>query len=559
MRSPVLALSWQLWRCGRFTIVSLVILFLATAIIIRVFPELFRDPEMSGPLPALFLFVVLMLGVAVSLSTKAEKATAPFPSWMLTLPVRTEILIGWPMLSVIVWVALAWVAWVELILRPCDCAAPWGWPALLFAAVAAWFRVAILPTAKSARHLLKGGLVLGLLALGIVLLVDRSRKGETGLWLSWANAVPEPLLAGLFGALIPAAYLAGVNDLACLRRGDRPLPLQSLANLDFPWLSGWLTRRRTRQFASPHAAQFWLDWREYGLALPFCWAVLQALGLVVLLTRIVQSQVFPDTISGTILPADLWLTLCSIFCVFAIVFGTLLGCPFKSKEPNLRLELALPTFAAVRPLTTGDLVVVRLGVIALSVFITWALMVAESVLLIVISNDQTLPELYSIDSGTGVPLLLVGILLWLWKQASETLWFGLSGRGWVVLSGLALHCVLSFTVLTGILVHLDGIWAGLQVPPPWLIALVGSAVLIKLSAAAWAIREIQRRQLLATRPLLALLGLWLLSCVGLFAILVVLLSADPIFWPWLACGTVLMLPLARIAWAPLTLAWNRHR
>jgi hypothetical protein len=262
---------------------------------------------------------------------------------------------------------------------------------------------------------------------------------------------------------------------------------------------------------------------------------------------------------------NLWWALSSIFCMFATMFGALLGCNFKYKQPNLRPEVDLPPFTAVRPLATGDLVVVRLGVIALSVFITWALMAAESALLFLAGDVQTAPipalaqAPYSVGTGTCMVLLGVGYLLWLWKQTAETLWFGLSGRAWVVLSGLGLHCILSFALMIGVADHLDDILAALQDPPSWLVALVGGGVLLKLVAAAWAIRAIWRSRLLATRRLLALLGLWLLACGGLFALLTGVLPAELISWPWLACGTVLVLPLARITCAPLALAWNRHR
>src|SRR5262249_14210189 len=109
-----------------------------------------------------------------------------------------------------------------------------------------------------------------------------------------ANAVPEPLLAVVFGAVIPVAYLAGVVDLARLRRGDQFRSRQELVYLDFPWLSSLLSPRRTRPFSSPVTAQFWLEWREGGVALPFCWVGLQALALSVVLTWFILMQLFPQ-------------------------------------------------------------------------------------------------------------------------------------------------------------------------------------------------------------------------------------------------------------------------
>ena len=91
---------------------------------------------------------------------------------------------------------------------------------------------------------------------------------------------------------------------------------------------------------------------------------------------------------------------------------------------------------------------------------------------------------------------------------------------------------------------------------PWW---AGGAVLLKLLAAGWALRALLRRGLVEAPTLVKLLGVWLLLAVGLFTLVCGVIPVGFVPVPLIACGVVLSLPLARLAAAPLALAWNRHR
>ena len=91
---------------------------------------------------------------------------------------------------------------------------------------------------------------------------------------------------------------------------------------------------------------------------------------------------------------------------------------------------------------------------------------------------------------------------------------------------------------------------------PWLL---GGLALLKLFAAGWACRAASRRGLVSTRILARLLGLWLLVAIGLILFLCWLIPSEYLSLHSVALGVVLFLPLARLAAAPLALAWNRHR
>jgi hypothetical protein len=91
---------------------------------------------------------------------------------------------------------------------------------------------------------------------------------------------------------------------------------------------------------------------------------------------------------------------------------------------------------------------------------------------------------------------------------------------------------------------------------PWL---AGAAVLLKGLAAAWSLSALNQRRLVPSGVLWRMLAIWLALAAGLFAALYALLPDRWFYWPAVVLGIVLLLPLTRLALAPLALSWNRHR
>ena len=88
---------------------------------------------------------------------------------------------------------------------------------------------------------------------------------------------------------------------------------------------------------------------------------------------------------------------------------------------------------------------------------------------------------------------------------------------------------------------------------------MGGAVALKLLAGGWIVRRLLCRGLIGKAELARLLGGWLLAAVVLSAFAAVVLAPGWESLPLVAGVTVLCLPLARLAAAPLALEWNRHR
>jgi hypothetical protein len=170
-------------------------------------------------------------------------------------------------------------------------------------------------------------------------------------------------------------------------------------------------------------------------------------------------------------------------------------------------------------------------------------------------------------------LAVVGGGLLVWRSLVDGLWIGMTGRPWIFLGCLGLYlfgpCLFSFVVGRS-----ENPWH--SVLRWWPCA----AVLVKGTAAAVLARALVRRGLLTRAALAKILGAWMAAVVGLFLVLYALYPSDPDWeyglraWVQLldalvptdlgpagqvAVVAVLLVPLARLAAAPLALDWNRHR
>jgi hypothetical protein len=140
---------------------------------------------------------------------------------------------------------------------------------------------------------------------------------------------------------------------------------------------------------------------------------------------------------------------------------------------------------------------------------------------------------------------------------AQGLWLGLSGRNWILTGfALLLGALMGLVVLYVWLWKSPEYWETSHALLPWLAA---AAVVLKAVTAGWSLREVARRRLVPARVLVGLPAAWLLVAAGLFALLRWLMPSGLVPASGLVLGVVLVLPLTRLALAPLALAWNRHR
>jgi hypothetical protein len=532
MHSPALALNWQIWGRHRWGLAGALLVLAIVCAMPQAYPSARLTSDVSGTGAPLvmaivmpFAFVMLYLAYVFSHAELGNGArSSGFPLWMLTLPVRTPWLVVWPMLSAAVTVALSWLAVAWFALNKVGLEVPLVWPALGLASSLVWIQAIDWSPLGFMTKALVAGAVLAGLWTGLL-------HGDTH--NATFAALPGVLLLG---------FVAGVTGVSRLRRGASiGFTIARLPGL--PWRIS-----REQRFATARQAQFWLEWRRNGSLLPLvaaCWVLL--VGLFMVLSG--------DGNVKTMMGATPYLLL-----ILAPVAGLLLGKPDVWSR-----QVGLPTFAAARPLTCGDMVLIKLRMAALSLAAAWLVLAVGLAIWLATGThyadlrhtlEQIPQEQRSAKLYVELAAAVLGFFGFNLLFMAGTFVVSFTGRFWLLLATLFLY-------LGGIpnLIAMDAP----SVFKEYRLELATAALVIKLLLAGWAFRHGYRRGLISGAGIAGLLGTWLatVGCTFLAFCLVHPENGRNITYLHqvrdYALGIALFCPLARIALAPLALAWNRHR
>jgi hypothetical protein len=536
MHTGALALGWELWARHRWGWAAVGAGVLVAGVLARVLPA---GPARTVGDVAMVLSLLVypyLLSIFVYAEATLGGKAAGFPPRLFTLPMRTSLLVAWPMLYGTAAAALWWLGLSFLILIPCGLwpSVTW-WPALLAAAGLACFQALCWTFVRT--PLLR--LVAAILGLPSVFLAGA---------LVWATYRLQITLTQLnlgLGALIAAAYVVAVAGVTRDRRGDR---------LGWAWLGRLLLRAvprwpaQERPFSSPLAAQRWLEVRRHAWLLPafvglfvallFFWATALPLG-----------------------PAEVARVAVAVVCVpalLAFVVGFGMG-----KTSFWARDLGLSSFLATRPLTSAELARAKLQAAALSALAAWGLvLLLAPVWALASGNVEILRRLGDAlwhgeptwRLGLLAPVALAGLVGLTWLQLVAGMGLSLTGRPWVVNAVVLLYAAVG-TALLGL-----GLWTAnhadfLDTLLLVLRCLGGGLGFAKLSAAAWTLC----RSDFWRDGTLAWLALWLAVAVCLLAPLYAVLPTSPVPTHLVALFVLLALPLTRLAALPAAVAWNRHR
>src|SRR5438105_2384482 len=363
----------------------------------------------------------------------------------------------------------------------------------------------------------------------------------------FAALVSVPLTT-TFVYLLAVFYFGFGGDLAALHS---MYPVGMFARLAS---NAVLTRRRDH-FPSPARAQAWFEWRRHGRSLPTLVALLLPFELALLwLAKDAPAFVFEILSLATVTPPFM-----AAFTAWTV------------SQPNPqgggRDSYGVPPFIATRPLTSAELIAAKLKMAMWSTLAAWLVVLVALALALAWSGTWSVvtERARRMNDAIGTPraatvvlLILAGFILATWKQLVQSLHIGLTGREWIVKGSVLL--TLTFLILLGPIVEwfIDNpsgqraLWNAL---PLILAGLVG----LKMSAAAWIATRLDRSQLLGDRALVLGATCWLVAVLALYGVLVWFFSTPFVARYVLALIAILAVPLARIAAAPLALAWNRHR
>jgi hypothetical protein len=235
-------------------------------------------------------------------------------------------------------------------------------------------------------------------------------------------------------------------------------------------------------------------------------------------------------------------------------------------------DLAVPAFVSVRPLSSEDLVAIKVKVAALSAVLSWApLLLFLTAWLSAWANVDSLSRLaiqlwafhgQSVQAvyGIGILVALAGMFL-TWRFLVSRLWSGLSGRRPMIVGAVVSIVVLVIASLVFDAGRLPG-WLladpARRAPVAWIAAV---AVVAKYWMAAYAWRGV------APRYRRVYLLIWLAGTASFLALGIAVWGIARIYLPLdverlrsvVILLALLAVPLARMGLAPSSLSRNRHR
>ena len=547
MRSPTIALLWEIWR-RHWSTVAVIGGLTVVGRLVDVLESRRNAGAESSPLTTLLAMVAFLLLFAVFNYTESGgvRGVGQFPRRLFTLPVTSLHLVAVPMLAGITSIELLYLLWMEPLSRDGSARAPFV--AILLAAFVVFYLCALwtLERAGSLRLVMFGVIAIAVFAIGIL----PSFPPNPPPW--WRL---EIALAGLVAGLAVIAFLLAWRHVARLRDGGGRSAHR--AGSLFNWIVEATPTRRTA-FANPAAAHFWFEWRTSGLVLP------ALVGGVLLVVVIPMSWLMRSNAGDTF---RLLLAALAAPVVLAVPVGIAFSKPTFWSE-----DLAVPAFVAALPLSSEDLVATKVRVAAMSAVLSWLVVLVH--LTVWLSSWGNLDALsllalqlwafhgQSVAAVYGIAVLVAFAGMFLtWRFLVSRLWSGLSGRRPLFVASVVAIVVL---VIAGLVFDADRLPGWLLddparlAPVVWIAAI---AVIAKYWIAAYAWR------IVTPRYLRVYLLFWLAGTASCLAFGIVVWGVVRIYLPvdvdrlrsLVILVALLAVPLARVGLAPASLTHNRHR
>ncbi|HEY3862621.1 MAG TPA: alpha/beta fold hydrolase [Verrucomicrobiae bacterium] len=500
-----------------------------------------------GPMLVFVVSFLLTFGIFNYTEISSTKDWNGFPNRLFALPIPTWQLVTLPMLLGVVWVELVYLAWMKLVWTHMNVPVP-VWPVLVWPAVVLGAYMVFYHT-----------VLWGLAGFRITRLITLGLGGTSSIAVAslpmFGRIVPSPWFSEerLVPIVAGSAFLAFVLAWAVVERqrhgGGRR---RSWLKIRCERIADAMPRR-TRDFDTPAAAHFWFEWRRAGLLLPVC----TLFALAVILGPI--SWLYRHDAGFTVETLPKLLAM-PVVLAFAIGKGFI-------KPDFWSMNLSMPSFLAVRPLSSGEIVVSKMKVAALGVIVSWVLLLGFIVLWLPLWADRSdlNDPLFSFRllypySWLAIILLSVGGLVVLtWRLMVNGLWVGLSGKRLYYFGSPALQVIVTVLLLLVIGIWPDTVGSQIRNHPSLMISIAGwtlvLAVMMKLWFAVFSWSRITRRRmwqywLIWSSFTLCFVALGILSP----SILTNTFRLEHL----IVLAAFLVFPLTRLGLAPLFLAKNRH-
>jgi hypothetical protein len=512
---------------------------------------------------------VLLLGLSIAASfvlfrftesDRRERFTG-FPSRLFTLPVRTIWLLTWPMLYGATMVVLIYLAWAGLVLRPGNPGHfPFLFPSVYLATGMVCFQAIVWALAP---HPILRLVVLGIwgAALTTSWLAFSPLMGRAQAGLALAEMLHVSIRTAQSGLLVVTGALS--YGIACWSVARQ----RHGARFKFVWprlAFGSIASRlstETKPFASPQAAQFWFEWRRNGMILPLIVAVLL---LVITLPFFALRPFFGPAGNETTFTTLAWML--ALPFVLAFIIGQGFG-KTNFWGQGLGKELGVPQFLAVRPFNAADWLGVKLKVAALSAVLTWTILALLSTAWLLtcseLGQSSTFimalpPSLWLGAIATPFSLFVSLAVLLTWRLLVTNIYLGVLGSRMLFNAAFCIVFLLMFAPMP-LIGWIEGHKDKTPNPEPvlqclqWILAFL---VVLKLGLALRFLLKARQRRLVSSHGVLAYVCVWIWG-TELLLLCVFLAPVTDTAGRVLALSALLVLPLARIAFAALAFANSR--
>ncbi|HTG42982.1 MAG TPA: hypothetical protein VK633_00500, partial [Verrucomicrobiae bacterium] len=551
-------LIWELWRRNRKTIGAAIGLALCGLLLNSLLAAAdetpaVRDRRLTINVLLMVASVLLVFAVFNYTEFNPQKEWTGFPRHLFTMPVPTFVLFSVPLLLGLASLELLFWFWVKVVFAPGEVSKP-GWIGVLLGSFMVCYQFILWSLAgfKILRLILLGLVGVGFIGIGFL---------PAFAALNPSNPFSEKNLVFLLVTVAVSAFFAAWICVARQRAGGGRRRNWLVLTIDA--FVDILPRRQTL-FKSAAHAHFWLEWRRNGCLLPLS---VGALLLAVIAPLSWKTRADPQL--------TLWILLWTI--ATPMILAVPIGKGF-SKPDFWSSDLTLPSFTCVRPISTGEIIVIKLKVAALSALISWSLLLAFLSLWLPgwadLSSLTMIRVAYWMVQGHSVfpqllmaALLLLAAILLTWKFLVGGLWIGLSGSKKLFL-GSAVACSFMFfsgMICVAILANHDRPFrAWLRNDPNQLLSIIttilAAAVIAKswLAARSWRLIQPQRTRRFLLAWLAAMLCMIILVRLlwadgTLVLALMALLDFHPLDSARLVSlpilGALLLIPLARLGLA----------
>jgi hypothetical protein len=549
MRSAGLALGWELWAKNRLGLSAVALYAAATAVLVRVLPETMAGELIAKPalLLSIFIYLYLLWIFVYAENTLAGNDTG-FPPRLFTHPVRSSVLVAWPMLYGMATIALM-MFWLQWIVYPPIAGDFFRWwilaPMLFLAATLAAFQAICWTIVRF--PLLR--IAIAVFGLPFFVMSETFPRVYPGL-------PPTSFDISLHACeIIFVAYVAAVVGVGYDRRGGR-------FHLGILWETvapRWARVLGNGQpFPSSRAAQRWLEVRRHAW-LVWLLGVSLFVGGYLAATLRVPSVDDPYAINAIVL-APVFLSLIALFPGFGM-----------GKTSFWARDLRLSSFIATRPVSSYALARAKFDAVAYYSVRVWLYVLLLTVVMVVaFDKTRTVMRMISVlfphqpawKFGVMAPVAVAGFVGLVWFQFVAGTCLSVSGREWL-LNGAVL-----LSVAAGVALASVARWLGDFVVGQPGISLNDSVPFNSVIAALWSVGV--ALMLVKLTTLVAVLWLcwhgrtgvvvlaWLATAACLLIPLYALVPAG-IPHSLVALYVILALPINRPLLLPAAIEWNRHR